>query len=275
MKRVLLMGNGEVGKAIKQVEEEAENEVHVLELNTSPDLNDYDVMHVCIPFSESFKNDVSMAAVRYAPKLVIINSTVPAGTTDEIKKMINNANFNIPVVHSFVRGIHPDLYEGIKTFVKYVGGTQDDCNLASAYWTSLKIESRRIGSAEECEVAKIFSTTYYSWNILFAKQVDRICKKNGWNFNNVYTEPNLTYNDGYIELYKPEVVRPVLTAPKGILGGHCCAPNFELLPESKLKEFCKILNECDNDVDNENGKCGKDRRNEMEKQSKEKEKEKC
>jgi len=242
MKKVLMMGVGEVGKAIKQVEDEAKSTTYVLELDRSPPLNDYDVMHVCIPFSQSFKNDVSMAVTKYSPKLVIINSTTPPGTTDEIKNNIRDSNLNIPIVHSFVRGIHPDLYEGIKTFVKYVGGEKDDCDLASAHWASLKVESRRIGSAEESEVAKICSTMYYLHNILYAKEIERLCEKNNWDFSNVYTEPNLTYNDGYIELYKPEFVRPVLHAPDDDgVGGHCLIENTVMLSEMEITDHMKLL----------------------------------
>jgi UDP-N-acetyl-D-mannosaminuronate dehydrogenase len=274
MKKVLMMGLGEVGSAIKQVEEEAGNEVHVLELDRSPNLNDYDVMHVCIPYSEKFQEYVLNALLKYTPALIIINSTVKLNTTSELRQKISDKNLNIPIVHSLVRGVHPNLYSGIKTFVKYVGGELEDCNLAIEHWSNIGVDSRRIGESVESELAKIMSTTYYGWNILFAKQVDRICKEHGLDFEAVYTEPNLTYNDGYIELDKPEVIRPVLTAPSGKLGGHCVAQNFELLPESKLKMFAKILNECDNDDSDKNGRCEKTTEEKVDNKE-EKEKEKC
>jgi len=242
MKKILIMGLGEVGNAIRLVEEEKGNQIGVLELNRAPELEDYDVMQVCIPFSKSFKNDVSMAVTKYAPKLVIINSTVYPGTTDEIKKNIMDSNLDIPIVHSFVRGVHPNLFEGVKTFVKYVGGTIEDCNKAITHWISLGVESKMIGCAEESEVAKICSTMYYLHNILYAKEVERLCKKNNWDFSNVYTEPNLTYNDGYIELYRPEFIRPVLHAPddEGV-GGHCLIENTIILSEMEITEHMKLL----------------------------------
>ena len=56
MKNVLLIGCGEVGSAIKQLEEEAGNEVHIIELGKELPSTEmiYDVAHVNIPFGEKF-----------------------------------------------------------------------------------------------------------------------------------------------------------------------------------------------------------------------------
>jgi len=62
-------------------------------------------------------------------------------------------------------------------------------------------------------------------------------------YDEVYTHPNNTYNEGYEELGMPNVRRPVLYPPEGKIGGHCIAPNFELLPDSLLKRMAKELNE--------------------------------
>jgi len=237
MKKVLIMGLGDVGKAIKQVEVEAGNTPDVREIDSKlSNLKDYDVMHVCIPFSKEFKFSVLKCVWEHTPKLVIIHSTVPPGTTKDISNMIGY------VVHSFVRGVHPNLYEGVKTFVKYVGGDEDASDLAIEHLESIGLETYYLGNAKTSEIAKILSTTYYGWNILFAKQAKRICDDLSVDFDKAYTIPNKTYNLGYTWLSKENVVRPVLTPPKGKIGGHCVSQNFELLPESMLKSICIMMN---------------------------------
>ena len=88
------------------------------------------------------------------------------------------------------------------------------------------------------ELAKLLDTTYYGYNILFAKYVNEMCQENDLDFDNVYTKPNKTYNSGYTELGKTNVIRPVLTPPDGEIGGHCVTQNFKLLPAGKLKDWC-------------------------------------
>jgi hypothetical protein len=41
------------------------------------------------------------------------------------------------------------------------------------------------------------------------------------------TDFNKTYNAGYV--LKPNVIRPVLYAPSGKIGGHCVVPNAKIL----------------------------------------------
>lgn len=242
MKNILLIGEGEVGSAIKRIEEEAGNAVHILDLKYEakpiPDSVIFDVCHVNIPYSQKFIGIVADYMKSYRPKLVIINSTVPVGTTDKVKRKIKRAT-----VHSPIRGIHPQLYEGVKTFTKIIGGSAEDCRLADEHLKSICLNTAIYNSAKESELAKVLCTTYYGWCILFAKQVNYMCQKHGLDYNNVYRDFNASYNDGYAKLGKPNVVRPILIPPEGLIGGHCVGSNFELLPKSKLKKFAKKLNE--------------------------------
>ncbi|MFA5142461.1 MAG: hypothetical protein WC471_05845 [Candidatus Woesearchaeota archaeon] len=241
MKNILLIGEGEVGSALKRIEEEAGNKVYVLDLKylTKPDASlGYDVCHVNIPYSERFIEIVDGYAKSYNPGLLIINSTVPLGVTSKVRKATK-----LPTVHSPIRGVHPNLYEGVKTFSKIIGGVTKDTKLADEHFVSIGLKTAVYGSSKESELAKLLCTTYYGWNILFAKQVSLMCKKYGLNYDNVYKDFNISYNEGYSKLGKSNVVRPVLVPPEGLIGGHCVGNNFELLPRSKLKKFAKKMNE--------------------------------
>ena len=245
MKEILLLGCGEVGSAIKQLEEEAGNKVSVVDPIIAPGSNTaflgrlFDVTHVCIPFSEKFSQNVQECVKSHPTSLVIIHSTIPVGTTTKIKKLINET----PIVHSFIRGVHPNLRAGLITFEKPVGGERNIAFKACEHLESIKIMPYWCGIPEVSELAKLLSTTYYGFNILFAKQVKLLCKKYELDFDEVYKYPNEIYNKGYKKLGMEHVIRPILYSPKGKISGHCVSENFELLPNSKLKRICKKLNE--------------------------------
>jgi len=245
MKEILLMGCGEVGTAIKQLEEESGNKVSIIDPTIAPGSDTaflgrlFDVTHVCIPFSDKFVQNVQDCVKTHPTGLVIIHSTNAVGVTNKIKKGMPR----IPVVHSFIRGVHPNLYNGLKTFEKPVGGERNDAFKACEHLESIGIIPYWCGKAEVSELSKILSTTYYGWNILFAKQANLLCRKFGLDYNEVYKYPNEIYNAGYKKLGMEHVMRPVLYPPKGKITGHCVSQNFELLPNSKLKRICKKINE--------------------------------
>jgi len=245
MKEVLLLGCGEVGSAIKRLEEETKNNVSVIDPKVSPESDTafvgrlFDVTHVCIPFSEKFVGAVTDCVKTHPTGLVIIHSTTTVGTTTKIKEALPGT----PVVHSFVRGVHPKLYEGLKTFEKPIGGDKMHALKACEHLESIGMPPYWCGKAEASELGKILSTSYYGWCILFAKQAFKLCKKYDLDFDEVYKYPNEIYNVGYEKLGMNHVKRPVLYSPKGIIQGHCVTQNFELLPNSKLKRYCKNMNE--------------------------------
>jgi len=88
-------------------------------------------------------------------------------------------------------------------------------------------------------MAKLLDTSYYGWNILFSKEVYNLCKNYNLDYENVYKKFNETYNKGYIELNKKNVIRPILIPPQifnkkiGInnnkINGHCVRTNLEIL----------------------------------------------
>jgi len=218
MKNVIIVGVGEVGSAIEKLERENENHLILFDDKLEAPQNipkEIDVMHISIPFIKNFVNTVIEYIDTYKPKITIINSTVKPGITDYIKGFVKT-----PVVHSPIRGIHPNLYEGIKTFVKFIGGEPEDCKLAQEHFESFGIKTSTMTS-KESEFLKLLDTTYYGWNIAYANYVKEICDENELDYNNVYTKANVSYDEGYTELGKSNVVRPVLFPPEKGVGGHC------------------------------------------------------
>lgn len=214
--RHLIVGFGEVGKGLYEV---LRKKYAVSVRDKDNDVEGrFDVLHVAFPWSDTFVRAAKAYAKKYRPSLVIVHSTVPVGTTRKISPS---------AVHSPVRGVHPHLAKGIRTFVKYFGGK--NARKAAAIFERLGVRTEIVAKPETTELLKLLDTTYYGWNIVFAKEVAAICRRLNLDFDEVYTHPNRSYNEGYTKLGMPHVVRPVLKNVPGKIGGHCVVPNAYLL----------------------------------------------
>ena len=243
--KVLLIGQGQIGTAIKGAEEIAGNEVDVIERDYAPKImkQEYPICHVCIPYSEDFENVIETYLNTYKPELTIIHSTVTPGTTENLI-----LKTDMKIVHSPVMGIHPNLLSGVLTFKKIIGSDDPEATeLAAQHFKDLDIDTVIYDSATNSEMAKLLSTTYYGWNIVFMKSVHRLCEENNLNFDQVYTNTNQIYNDGYTKLDKKNVRRPVLDYMPGLIGGHCVRPNFDLV--EPYLDIAKTAREIDDGFD--------------------------
>ncbi len=167
--------------------------------------------------------DLKKEIKQIKPKLTIIHSTVAPGTTKKIGGM---------VVHSPIRGIHPYLLKGIKIFVKYIGADNEKAGIsARRHFESLGIKTKLFSPSATTEIGKILDTSYYGVCIAWHGEMKKICDKFGVDFENAVTDFNKSYNEGYKKLRKPNVIRPVLYAPKDGIGGHCIISNAEILKD--------------------------------------------
>ncbi|MBI2113287.1 MAG: hypothetical protein HYT50_01790 [Candidatus Wildermuthbacteria bacterium] len=218
-KKVGILGHGEVGQAIAKFFASP----RIKDLSRKDDFSGIDVLHVCIPWSNNFVDIVQKEIREYQPVLVIVHSTVIPGTTKKVGSI---------AVHSPVRGTHPNLYEGVRTFVKYIGADDQALGrLAQEHLESVGMKTKLFTSSLATEVGKLLDTTYYGLCIAFHGEMKKLCDKLGVDFNDAVVDFNKTYNEGYGKLGMGHVARPVLYAPEGPIGGHCIIPNAELLSE--------------------------------------------
>ena len=146
------------------------------------------------------------------------------------------------VVHSPVRGIHPYLHSGIRTFVNYIGADNGKVgSLAEKHLKSLGIKTKVFMPSITTEMAKLFSTSYYGVCIAWHGEMKKICDKAGINFKDAVTDFNTTYNDGYAKLGKKNVIRPVLSPPENGIGGHCVASNAKILKKYFKSEALELI----------------------------------
>jgi len=222
--KIGILGYGEVGRAIAKFYHKPK----IKDLYRDDGLAGVDILHICIPYNEKFVKTVKKEIKNIKPKLTIIHSTVMPGTTKKIIAGLPRVCRG--VVHSPVRGIHPYLYSGIKTFVKYIGAENKKAGeLAKKHLESLGIKTGVLYPAATTELGKLLDTTYYGLCIAWHGEMKKMCDKFGVDFEKAVTDFNETYNQGYKKLGLSHVVRPVLYPPKGGIGGHCIIPNAKIL----------------------------------------------
>ncbi len=220
----IIIGYGQIGQSLYNVLEPHYPHIGIVTLETEkiPFPEQPDILHICFGYSENFVEQVREYQRKYKNLFTIIHSTVPVGTCFQLDSH---------TIHSPVRGIHPHLESGIRTFPKFLGGVR--ASEVADYFRRAGIKVIVYDKPETTEALKLFDTEYYKTCIDFAHRVKNFCDKHNLNFSEVYTIPNITYNEGYTKLGMPEVVRPVLQPIMKPIGGHCLMPNSKLI---KLSE---------------------------------------
>ena len=217
--RSIIIGFGEVGKSLWCVLEE-HYKVDVVDLHRTTNERGHDIMHICFPYSDDFIDRVDQYQKEFNPKYTVIHSTVPIGTSRKCG-----------AIHSPIRGLHPNLESGIRTFEKFLGG--EDATQVADYFRRAGLKVILFDDSETTEVLKLFDTEYYRTCVEFAHRVKKYCDKHSLNFSEVYTIPNQTYNEGYTKLGHSEYVRPILQPIMKEIGGHCLLPNKKLIEKDE------------------------------------------
>ena len=220
-----ILGYGEVGKSLAKFYKNP----RIKDLKRNDELKGVEILNVCLSWSDNFIKIVEKEIREIKPKLTIIHSTTAPGATKKIA-----SDTKALVVHSPIRGMHPNLHPGIKTFVKYVGtNIKRAGELAKKHLESLGIKTKVFQSSITTEIGKLLSTSYYGICITWHGEMKKICDKAGVDFEKAVTDFNKTYNQGYKKLGMPHVIRPILYPPRRGISGHCILPNTKI-----LKKYC-------------------------------------
>lgn len=173
------------------------------------------ILHICIPYSNIFLSMIICYILKYAPKEVIIHSSVPPGITEKLE-----CSKNI-VVYSPVRGVHKRMRLDMQRYTKYWASKKKP-KLFIAQMKKCKIPVKPWNdSMRSLELAKLWmDVTYYGWLIIFAQHTkvlaDRynVKEKRLWEFTK--------------EIHRYLGNRPCMYSGEGI-GGHCILQDVELL----------------------------------------------
>ncbi len=241
---VLVIGLGEIGYTLFALlnEEKKSFAVYGLDLDETKmrQLNQsrskfpsqIDTMHVCLPCSnqQNFADIVAGYVEEFKPKLVIINSTVPPGTTMKVAQRCKCL-----VAHSPARGVHKSAEHmkwEMRRWTKYVGGASPAAaQAARCHFEKLNLKVKVLKSCAETELAKLFETTYRAWMIACFQEMHRISRAFGADFNETV--------DFLEDTHRLRFDRPVMFP--GVIGGHCLIPNTELLLAAYDSEFLRLI----------------------------------
>jgi UDP-N-acetyl-D-mannosaminuronate dehydrogenase len=241
--KVLVLGLGEIGRTLFELLKEGKGfDVYGLDLDEdkmrvtnqvrSKLPSEVNTMHVCLPCptQQTFVDTVVNYVNQFKPRLLIINSTVPPGTTMSIKKKCECL-----VAHSPARGVHKSpehMKWEIKRWTKYVGGAnQEASDAAKKHFEKMHLKVKTLKSCTETELAKLFETTYRAWMIACFQEMHRISQKFNANFDDVV--------DFLEDTHRKRFDRPLMFP--GVIGGHCLIPNTEILLKSYDSAFLRLI----------------------------------
>jgi UDP-N-acetyl-D-mannosaminuronate dehydrogenase len=240
---VLVVGLGEIGRTLFELLKEKDSfAVYGLDLDEtkmraagqdrSKLPNEVDTMHVCLPCKnqDNFVDTVDSYAKKFKPKLLIINSTVPPGTTRKVQQ-----GCECLVAHSPARGVHKSpkhMKWEMKRWTKYVGGADEKAaEAARKHFEKMGLKVKTLKSCTETELAKLFETTYRAWMIACFQEMHRIARNFEADFDDVV--------DFLEDTHRIRLDRPIMFP--GYIGGHCLIPNTELLLQSYDSEFLRLI----------------------------------
>ena len=238
---VLVVGLGEVGRSLFELLRESEKfdvygwdvdkkKMQDIQQGSLP--KEVDILHVCYRCGdqESFVETTVDYMRRFRPKLTVINSTVPPGTTEKVHVLSRGR-----MVHSPVRGMHINR-ESMKRYLsfltKYIGGVDNESTrLARKHFEDLGLKIKVLKSPVETELAKLFETAYRAWMIACFQEMHRISRHFEADFDNVV---DFLEDDHRVRFDRP------IHFP-AVIGGHCLIPNAELLLKSFDSPFLRLI----------------------------------
>jgi len=233
-----IMGWGEIGKSVAKLYSKSKYNILSKDLKQD-DLknNKIDVLHICFPYSQDFVKESVRQIKKNRPAVTIIESTVDVGITKKINQILKTKS----VVHSPVRGMHPNLTKSIKCFVKYIGAENKKMGeKAAKIYSDLGVKTKVFVPAASTELNKILSTSYYGLCITWTAEVKRLCDQFNVKFE-TFTDFNDSYNQGYKKLGRKNVVRPTLYPPKAGIGGHCVWENAVMFNQKIKSDFLDLI----------------------------------
>ena len=240
MKKDVVAGIGEIGKSILKLLSK-DNIVVGFDLN--PDLMDKrkieryknlktSFMHIAIPVTGKFINDVLKLYKKFQPECIVIHSTIRPGTTEILQRKLS-----IPVIYSATRGVHKRMIYDLKRYTKFfvISPNAPRGKWASSRYVKMMkhcgIKTKKMTKPETLELAKIIcDTSYLGWLVNYAQLSNMIANEYGVNYDEMWS-------------FTEEIQKFLGNRPKmypGIIGGHCVLPNLDLINNEKLDQIKKI-----------------------------------
>jgi len=242
MKKDVVAGIGEIGKSILKLLSK-DNIVVGFDLN--PDLMDKrkieryknlktSFMHIAIPVTGKFINDVLKLYKKFQPECIVIHSTIKPGMTEKLQEKLS-----IPVIYSATRGVHKRMVYDLKRYTKFfvISANAPRGKWATTrYAQSMKrcgVKTKKMSKPETLELAKIIcDTSYLGWLVNYAQLSNVIAIEHGVDYDEMWS-------------FSDEIQEFLGNRPKmypSFIGGHCVIPNLNLINNESLNIISKMNN---------------------------------
>lgn len=231
--RSVIVGAGEIGRALQTVLA-AHYEAFLYDVirDGDPVVSGVEYLHICFPYSPTFKSEVERYRAMFRPAHIVVHSTVPVGTCSD---------FDFMVTHSPVRGKHYDMVRSIRTYTKFFGG--EDADAPAQLFLRIGVPVAIFDDSNATEMAKILETSFLGLLVRWTQSVDVLARNNGLSFTEVWDKFTQTYNEKAEEMGQYKF--PILVPIHEKIGGHCVLPNLVFLPDDF--PFKSLLKGADNE----------------------------
>jgi UDP-N-acetyl-D-mannosaminuronate dehydrogenase len=239
----VVAGLGEIGLPILKL---ISKSVAAIGFDIDPKLMNYEkseklkslktsILHVCIPFTNNFVDDVTRLSKKFNPDVIVVHSTISPGSTKHLQSLLP-----IPIIYSATRGVHKRMLHDLKRYTKFYAIEQDAPqakHAISEYSKLMKkcgVRTKLMTNPLTLELAKIVvDTSYYGWLITYAQLSNMIAIKNNVNYDEMWSFAD--------EIHKFLGNRPKMYP--GFIGGHCVIPNLDLIKNDTLDLIKEINND--------------------------------
>lgn len=236
----LVVGMGEVGSALFEILEKKYPNTSSYDLRTPTPLSKYDIIHICFPFSGRFIEDCLEYARKIKPKYMVIHSTVPVGTSAIMSRELEKTY----VFHSPVRGKHPEIGHGLKTYLKYLSFEATDvyeAHKVAKYFQEAGLSMKVLHDTRSTELMKLLALSRYGVYLAFAKEQEAICENFNMDYHKIVADFERTRN----EAVDPKLKQPELYPFQEYVGGHCVVENMQVLLNQVTTPILKQAFLCD------------------------------
>lgn len=206
-----------------------------LKASKLPQESDIFIIAVPTPFGQNYIPNIDYvmksieAIIPYLKdgNMVIIESTIPVGTTKKIEEFIQKHKVGISdvhIAHCPERVLPGNIVEELKSNDRIIGGTNENAtkNVAAFYETFVTGDILTT-SDKTAEMAKLTENSFRDVNIAFANELSIICDKEGIN---IWELISLTNRHPRVEILNPGT---------GV-GGHCIAVDPWFIVNSHPKD---------------------------------------
>jgi len=239
-KKIIVAGLGEIGspilKLVSKTSSSAGYDINP-KLMDNRKFREYEkletsFLHVCIPFSDLFIDNVISLSTRFNPKAIVIHSTISPGTTSRLQSKLS-----VPIIYSATRGVHKRMLYDLKRYTKFYAVESNAprkewaCSEYAKQMKKVGVKTKQLSSPITLELAKILvDTSYYGWLINYAQLSNMIAIKHNVDYDEMWS-------------FADEIHRFLGNRPKmfpGFIGGHCVIPNLDLVHNQTLDIIKKI-----------------------------------